>query len=93
MVGQIKDFLNDPLGFFIDGQDVLNFWMPFIVQRRISECSLSCGKLCMESCFNFSAGILGKPFIECKVQSPSYAGENRVVGNGEDINKNPPMLQ
>ena len=27
-----------------------------------------------------------------KVLTPSYAGENSVSGNGEDINKKPPML-
>ena len=34
----------------------------------------------------------GDFFVWMKSLIPSYAGENRIVGNGEDINKKPPVI-
>ena len=61
--GNVIDLLNDPAGFLVYGQCVLDFGMADISQRRISEGSFSGSKFGTESRFYLAAGILCEPFV------------------------------
>ena len=63
-IGKIKDLFNDPTGFLIDLDQIFDFTMLLVTKRRICTDMLSCGKLGVKRGFDFTAGILGKPFIE-----------------------------
>ena len=60
---KIKDFLDDPAGFFIYGQSVFDFGMADVSQRRIGKSAFSGSKFGTERRFHLAAGILCKPFV------------------------------
>lgn len=64
MKSEIKNFLNDPSGFRINRQHILDFGMTDISQQCIGKSLLSSGKLGMECSFHFAAGVLCEPFVE-----------------------------
>lgn len=64
MKGKVKDFLDNPAGFHINNNGVLDFGMSDIPKGRIGKGAFSCGKLGMKCSLDLAACVLGKPFVE-----------------------------
>ena len=64
MKRKVKDFLDDPAGFFVYGQSVFDFGMADVSQRRIGKSAFSGSKFGTERRFHLAAGILCKPFVK-----------------------------
>ena len=61
---EVKDFLDDPAGFFVYGQSVFDFGMADVSQRRIGKSAFSGSKFSTECRFHLATGILCEPFVE-----------------------------
>ena len=61
---KVKDFFDDPPGLLVDNQFVPQLRVLFVSKRRIRTDFLPRGKLGMQCGLDFSAGVLGVPFIE-----------------------------
>ena len=64
MKGKVKDFLDNPAGFHINNNGVLDFGMSDIPKGHIGKGEFSCGKLGMKCSLDLAACVLGKPFVE-----------------------------
>ena len=64
MKGKVKDFLDNPAGFYINHNGVLDFGMSDISKGRIGEGSFSRRILGVKCGLDLAAGVLSKPFIE-----------------------------
>ena len=63
MKGKVKDFLDNPAGFHINNNGVLDFGMSDIPKGHIGKGAFSCGKLGMKCSLDLAACVLGKPFV------------------------------
>lgn len=73
MISKFKDFLDDPFGFLIHHNSIFDFRMLLVAQRCVSTDTLTGSVLCTKRSLYFTAGVLGKPFIE-----------QRLFGKGKD---------
>ena len=64
MISKFKDFLDDPFGFLIHHNSIFDFRMLLVAQRCVSTDTLTGSVLCTKRSLYFTAGVLGKPFIE-----------------------------
>ena len=64
MKRKVKDFLDDPAGFFVYGQSVFDFGMADVSQRRIGKSAFSGSKFSTERRFHLATGILCEPFVK-----------------------------
>ena len=89
MKGKVKDFLDNPAGFHINNNGVLDFGMSDIPKGHIGKGAFSCGKLGMKCSLDLAACVLGQPFVE-QILERNEIGQALVavhaVGNGDQPN-------